>query len=55
MKIVIDLLLLSITLWSAHVAGAGYIQAKEDPSLKRGAILRTCISLAVGGLLIFRG
>ena len=54
MKSAVDLVLLAMTLWSAHAAGAGYILAKEDPSLKRAAILRTCISVVVGGVLILR-
>jgi formate-dependent nitrite reductase membrane component NrfD len=45
MKIAIQLFLIGISLWSAHLAGAMYVRPSENTSVQHAAILRSIISI----------
>jgi hypothetical protein len=47
-KIIIEVFLLVMSIWSAHLAGAMYYQAANDRSFKLPAIVRTIISIIAG-------
>ena len=44
--LLLQLLLMLIALWSAHVAGACYARASEDVAMKRNGVMRTTFSIA---------
>lgn len=52
MNIFIEILLLAISLWSAHLAGAHFALSRTDPSHKREGILRSAISIFVAVVII---
>ena len=52
MKIPIQIFLLVIALWSAHLAGALYAGAREDRKYRLAAILRTIYSIFAATLVL---
>ena len=48
----LKLFILSMALWSAHVAGYCYARASMDPSYKRTGIIRTVFSVVMAGALL---
>jgi hypothetical protein len=51
-KIVIQIFLIMMSVWSAHLAGAMYSRVGQDRSLKLPAIIRSVISLIAGILAL---
>jgi hypothetical protein len=49
-KIVIEIFLIAMSIWSAHLAGAIYSRSRQDRSLRLPAMMRSVIS-ALAGLL----
>jgi hypothetical protein len=52
MTLALQMFLILIALWSAHVAGSMYTLARDDPKLRLGATLRTAFSI-MAAVLIF--
>lgn len=52
--LVLDVILLCIVIWSAHLAGASYVVAKTDPSYRMRGIARTGIAIVAAVAIIIR-
>lgn len=51
-KIVVEIFLIAMSVWSAHLAGAIYHQSRQDRSLRLPAIARSVIAVMAGLLAL---
>jgi hypothetical protein len=52
MKMAVQIFLLVFALWCAHLAGIMYFKAKDDPSIRFAAVVRTALSIAAAVLVV---
>jgi hypothetical protein len=52
MKIAIQIFLLIFALWCSHLAGMMYLKAKDDPSIRFAAILRSALAAFAAAMVI---
>ena len=52
MKFAIQIFLLIFAIWWSHLAGVMYLKAKDDPSLRLAAILRSALAILAAALVI---
>ena len=52
MRLAVQVFLLVVALWSAHLAGVMYVQAKVDTKLLRFAMVRSAFSAFTAALVL---
>lgn len=50
---VATILVLPLALWSAHLAGAAYILARNDPRAHRYAVAKSVFSVLLAALVVY--
>ena len=52
MNIAIQILLMAVSLWSAHVAGVHFERSRDNPAQKRAGIARSTLSIVAAAIIL---